>query len=529
MRSIVVIVFLSWQISVSAQQQLIRLSSPVNHPGINVSAPFISLDGKSLLFISDDTEDNVLSMFYSARPDGINWKEPVLLPKTMNSRINFLGGFALSADGRQLYFTTLKGGGVGGYDIFESTQRGTSWTDPVNVGMPINSKEHDACPSINSEGTTIFFMRCSKMDARKAEGCRIMMATRRSPSSPWTQAVELPATVNSGNSQTPRIMGDGETLIFSSDKISGKGGMDLFVTRKNGDSWTSPVPLGFANTEADDQFVSATALGRYLMKSVMGKTSTEIIEMLFPADVKPKGIMKVVGNIQGPENLASPYVSLFDRNTGTKLFNTRPEKDGVFTLYLKEGINYQIVVDPEKDNFRFFTKEFDLTGDKISTMERVEVNLRPVTPGDVIELPSVEFRKFSSELVQTSLSELQKAVRMINGNPGMKFSVEVDMYGYKQDSVASDPDLTEVHIDSTHYAVTTMRVDSTGTTSSVTSDSVAIKKTFHNDRTASQAVEIVNYLIEQGVPAANLLPSNKVFAVVPEERKTLVRVIALGR
>jgi hypothetical protein len=517
MRVLIASLFAFSTIVCEAQNKINHFGLPINHPSINVSSPYMSLEGNSMLFVSDNAEDNVLTLFYSAKPDGVNWKEPVALPKTLNGRLNFLRGFSLSPDGRQVYISTTKGGGLGGYDIYVADMKGAFWTDPTNVGQPVNSTENEACASVTTDGTTMYFMRCTKMDANSASGCRIMMATRKPNDVRWQPPVELPATINTGNSQAPRIMGDSESLIFSSDKMGGKGKMDLFITKKSGNTWSKPVPLDFVNTPEDDEYVSANSLGRYLVKDSPTKTATEIVEVLFPTELKPHAVMKIEGRVQGPPNLASPYVNLIDAKSQQRLLTTRPTKDGAFTLYLIEGNIYNVIIDPEEDNYIFFSHSYDLTKDKISTLEKLDAVLKPVAAGDAIDLDGVQFKLNSFEMADASKTELRKVVRLMNGAPSLKFNVEVSLYGYRKDSVQSDPDLTEVISDSVKYTITT---DST------TRDSVAVKYTYHNDRTQHEALEVVNYLIEQGVPANRVMPASKVFDAVPEERKTKVRLIA---
>jgi hypothetical protein len=509
-----------------SQSKINHYTAPINHPSINVSAPFVSLEGRSMLFVSDNAEDNLPTVFWSTRPDGVNWKEPVALPKTLNGRLNFLKGFSLSSDGRQTFISTTKGGGLGGYDLYVSDLKGTYWGEPTNVGQPVNSKENEACASLTTEGTTMYFMRCTRMDANKATGCKILVATRKTPSDRWQTPAELPANINTGNSQAPRIMGDRESLIFSSDQMGGKGAMDLFITKRQGTNWSKPVPLDFVNTPNDDEFVSANSLGRYLVMDAPTKTATEIIEVLFPAEIKPKAVMKVEGRVAGPANPASPYVNLIDKKTQTRLLTTRPTKDGSFTLYLIEGNVYNVVIDPEQDNYTFFTHEFDLTGEKISTLEKLDAVLKPIKAGDAIELGGVEFKEHTAEMTESSKAELRKAVRLMNGAPSLKFNVEVSLYGYQRDSLQSNPDLTEVIVDTVHFTVTKTLTDSTGVVTTETTDSLGVKRTYHNDRTQHQALEIVNYLIQEGAPANRVMPASMLFDAIPEERKTKVRLIA---
>jgi len=512
--------------SASGQQKLVRMPAQINIASVNSSSPFISLNGKSLLFVSDYTEGRVPAVFYTTAPDEVNWKDPVMLPSTINSRLNYLRGFALSADGKQLFVTSTKGGGAGGYDIYYADQRGAFWSDLIPIGAAINSRGNEASPSLNTDGTQMFFMRCERMDANTGTGCKLLVSTRRTATSQWTEPTELPPHINTGNSQTPRIMGDGETLIFSSDKLPGKGGMDLFMTRRQGEQWSAPVPLDFVNTPGNNQFVSATFTGRYLMTEANGRSSTELVQLLFPAEAKPKGVMKIEGHVGGVTPPTAAYIALQDRDTRVKISTSRPDNEGSFVIYLKEGARYTINVDPEQANFTFYSKDYDLTEGKINTMAKLDVSLKKMTSGDELALNHVSFKPQSAELEDASKQQLDKLIRLMIGAPSLKFTVKVELFGFQRDSVSSDPELTEVAHDTIHYTVTTQLTDSTGVQVTQTRDSLLVKTTYHNDRTVEQAIEVVNYLVAQGVPASGLMPSSQVFAAVPGERRTLITVIA---
>ncbi|MEK6781644.1 MAG: hypothetical protein AABY93_08055 [Bacteroidota bacterium] len=488
-------------------------------------------------------------MNYTTKEGG-NWKDPVMMSKTVNNtKLNFLKGYALNSDGKILYLTNQKFGGIGGFEILISELKGTIWSEPMNPGMPINSKLHDGCPSVSVDGSTLYFMRCEKMDVTKADNCKLMVV-RKKVTGQWEEPVELPASINTGNSQTPRIMGDSETLIFSSNKFSGnKGGMDLYMTRLSGSQWSMPVALDFANTSRDDQYVSASSLGRYLLTDAPGQRKSEIIELLFPSDQRPKGLMRVEGKISGLENLASAYILVHNQQDQSRVYNGRPLKDGTFVVYLKEGGTYDLSVEPEKDNYTFYSRKFDISGDNLSVLEKINVNLTLITPGDEIELPGVYFSPYSIKIDQSSNQELRRLVRLIKGNPAYKFNIDVTLFGLQQDSIQSNPDLTEIQADTTHIPVTytirseTLVSDSLSTTldsltttldslttsidsvTTVTRDSIVVKVTYHNNRTEKQAESIRNYLISQGIEAGNLAISFKAIGeTVPENKKTKVKV-----
>jgi hypothetical protein len=526
----------------NGQTNVRKLSNTINHPAINVSAPYISLDGNSMVFVSDYGEDDALILNYATKKDPVNWNDPMVIPKNINTRLTYLWGFALSEDGKTLLLTSLKGGGLGGYDIHISELQGTTWTEPRNPGLPLNSNLNDGAPSMTADGHTMYFMRCEEMDRFEAKQCKIMVATKNYMGK-WEEPVELPSQVNTGNSQTPRILGDGETLIFASDQFpGGKGGMDLYQTRLEGVTWTQPLALNFANTEKDDQFVSTSSLGRYLLKEVQGPRKSEIAELLFPPDLKPKSTMKIEGIVSSPAGAPGSFITVYNQTNQKRVFNGRPAANGSFTIYLTEGSYYDLSIEPEKDNLSYYSKSYDLRGDKFQIADKIEAQIKPISAGDEFELTGLTFKPYSTEVTKESGEELRRMSRLINGNPGRNFVIDVTLKGYLEDSIQSDADLTEMIIDSTYIQILkevpdslvaeSMEVDSLDLDSlaldtiprdtmiTMIVDSLVVEYTFHNNRTAQQADAIIGALVTAGVPRNKLTSSYRAIPeAVPEERR----------
>lgn len=513
-------------ITTLAQAKTRRLPSIINHPSLNLFAPYISLDGNALLFVSDDGEDRTLTVFYTTREN--DWVEPVVLPKIVNHRLVYLRGFALSADGKKLYFTAAKSPVVGGYDIMTSDLKGTTWTEPQNLMLPINSKTNDACPSVTADGNTMYFMRCDKMDQNKADGCKLFYSKKK-PNGQWDEPKELPSNINTGNSQTPRIMADGETLIFSSNKMgSTKGGMDLYVSKLINGSWSEPVSMDFVNTNQDDQFVSVAALGRYLLKDMMGaKKNSELVEFLIPNELRPRGMMKVEGMITDASNApVSAYISVRDLTTNKRVVSGRPNANGSYMLYLTEGAKYELSFDPEQSNISYTAKQFDLTTDKIPQKEKVNVILKQPVPGDELALDYVTFKPGTSELELSSETDLKRFLRVVKSNPQLKFEIQVMLSGYVQDTIMSNPDLTEVMIDSIQTQID--EIDTLGQL--YKKDTVIVNQTYHNDRTLKQAQSIIDYLVKQGAGQDTFtFFGNAIPATVPENKKTTIKAVARAK
>jgi hypothetical protein len=133
----------------------------------------------------------------------------------------------------------------------------------------------------------------------------------------------------------------------------------------------------------------------------------------------------------------------------------------------------------------------------------------------------ITFKPGTSELdVAASSAELKKFMRVVKGNPEMKFEIQVLLNGYQEDSIQSDADLTEVIYDSIH--ATFDDIDTLGQL--YQRDTIVVKSRYHNDRTWQQAQTIVGYLVSQGASSTNFsIFGNAIPASLPENRKLTIK------
>jgi hypothetical protein len=356
------------------------------------------------------------------------------------------------------------------------------------------------------------------MSVQKADKCKILVS-KKAANGRWQEPVELPSNINTGNSQTPRIMADGETLIFSSNQIQpNKGGMDLYATRLIDGEWSKPISLDFINTPEDDQYVSVTAQSMYVLRDAKTDKKFELTEFLFPKDVKPKAVLRVDGKLTTTEIAA--YVSAVNLNTNITVYSGRPLADGSFTVFLLEGNVYEVAIDPESNGYTFSSRFFDLTKPFTKFFERYSVGLEQVQPGDEIVLAPVTFLENSAILAQTANNELRRLSRLLKSNPQIKAEIEVVLEGYEEDSVQSKPDLTEMAIDSVEYYYED--IDTAGQL--YQRDTLIAEFRYHNDRTAKQAKAIVDKLIALGCNANGLtMKFSARPEAIPERKRLLVK------
>src|SRR5690606_5751338 len=139
-----------------------------------------------------------------------------------------------------------------------------------------------------------------------------------------------------------------------------------------------------------------------------------------------------------------------------------------------------------------------------------------------LQLDLIEFDENTAGITPTSASELKRVARLIRGNPDRDFTIKVVMTGYKEDTVRSSPDLTEVRYDSTWTTVEVVDSASYLADDSVIQarDTLIVRQHFHNDRTRQQAEAVADHLEREGVPASRL--DIEVLALPAEEKKVRV-------
>jgi OmpA-OmpF porin, OOP family len=113
-------------------------------------------DGKTLLFYMTDKKESYNNELYVSFLEGDDiWSAPKNLGKKINLQgYNQMSPF-IAADGVTLYFSSDRPGGLGENDIWMCKRIGDSWqkwTEPVNLGSPINTEGSEAFFTLDAGG-----------------------------------------------------------------------------------------------------------------------------------------------------------------------------------------------------------------------------------------------------------------------------------------------------------------------------------------------------------------------------------------
>ena len=125
---------------------------------------------------------------------------------------------------------------------------------PEKYSSALNSKYHDAAVTFTEDESEIFFTR-NNLEGKDDEGTiRLkVFSAKSSGENSWGDLQGLPFNSDEYSVAHPTLTPDGNTLYFSSDMPGGFGGMDLYVSKREGGSWGPPINLGpQVNTEANE-------------------------------------------------------------------------------------------------------------------------------------------------------------------------------------------------------------------------------------------------------------------------------------
>jgi len=201
----------------------------INSPRSDGGASF-SPDGH-LLFFSSNRDgghggDDIWVAHRENKDDDLAWETPINLGPGVNTDLQETSPAyvpALNGDGVNLYF--VRGASLAGFDIYQAlvTHDGETLEQATPV-IELNSSALDGDPAVSHDGKEVFFWSLRTPGFGLAD---LWVATRKSPQGEWSTPENLGGLINTvGADQTPSLSHDGRTLLWSAG-FSGRGGLGL--------------------------------------------------------------------------------------------------------------------------------------------------------------------------------------------------------------------------------------------------------------------------------------------------------------
>jgi hypothetical protein len=138
---------------------------------------------------------------------------------------------------------------------------GGAWSEPVNLGAPVNSSVSEFNVFLSPDGHSLYFNSPRPGGVGLGD---IWVARRECDECPWAAPVNLTVINTPFTDSSPSISDDGHLLFFASNRPGGSGGTDIWVSRRDDPTddfgWGPPVNLGpeinSAEPEEGPEFVA---------------------------------------------------------------------------------------------------------------------------------------------------------------------------------------------------------------------------------------------------------------------------------
>ena len=366
-----------------------------------------------------------------------NWTMAERVSEPLNSNDNE-GAQCISQDGRFIVFTICGEGGLGSCDLYWSKKIGDRWSKPRNLGAAVNSRYWDSQPSFSIDGKTLYFTS----NRPGGKGGKDIWKTTLNENGRWNKAVNLGDSINTPQDETcPFIHYDDQTLYFASNGHIGMGGFDIFYSRKlNDTTWSMPTNIGYPiNTSGEEMNLIVGAGGKMAIFSsdkLEGYGGQDLYTFELYPEAQPVATTYMKGRVfdeKSKQPLAADFRIIDLENENEVVSATADPVTGSFLISLPVNKNYALNV--SMDGYLFHSENIELLSGTPDEPFLKNVGMKQLSVGESVVLKNVFFETNKYDLKDESRVELMKLHSFMQNNP----AVSIEISGHT-DNVGNDND-----------------------------------------------------------------------------------------
>lgn len=396
----------------------------VNNP-YHDSNVALSANGNTLFLFKDEGGGDI---FYCERQTGGEYGAPIPMPGIINSSFEEKS-VTISRDEKTLYFSSNRPGGFGGLDIYRATKDSKGeWTSVKNLGPNINTDLDDDGPFIDSDGVTLYF---SSKGRKGMGGFDVFKSTVDPKTNEWSEPVNLGYPINTPDDDIYIVFSkDGKRAYYSSVREDGMGYTDIYmITIPEGIKNTEPgvakkpvVQPKDSTTQTATVVTPTTKLPDTTTDRTNTPTVTKPKDPVVKKTIQPlKYIVTVVdGTDKSPLDAKVKMVGTKDNI----IVRSAQQSPGVyeFTITSNKPKDYRLSVDV--GGYVFFNQNVRI---EAATTEEKTLNktieMRKLAVGVVSILRNLYFDFDKATFKTESYTELNKLEAMLSQNPQMVIEI----------------------------------------------------------------------------------------------------------
>ena len=183
----------------------------------------LNKDGSSIL-VHVDRLSAPNDIYITARNKSGSYGELMDLGKNINTKYNEAGA-TISQSGDTMFFASDRPGGLGGFDIYMSIKLpDETWGIPVNIGAPVNTENDENYPYITAEATTLYFSSKGHNSIGGYDIFRSRLLTDK-----WSEPKNLGYPINDTyDNYNIALTSNARYGYVSKSEADGLGGLDVY-------------------------------------------------------------------------------------------------------------------------------------------------------------------------------------------------------------------------------------------------------------------------------------------------------------
>lgn len=212
-------------------------------------------DSSNADFLVPDDGKLYEDIYFSLKDVNENWSEPHLV--NISKEDENEATISVSADGTRLF---VYHDDTGDGNVYESVLEDTVFSELTSI-KEINTLSWETHTTLTPDGNTMYFVS----DREGGFGGRDIYRITKLPNGKWSEPFNIGTPINSKyDEDAPFISVDGISLYFSSNNDKSMGGFDIYLSQLNEENkFSEPENLGYPlNTVDDDVFFILNASGK---------------------------------------------------------------------------------------------------------------------------------------------------------------------------------------------------------------------------------------------------------------------------
>jgi len=382
---------------------------------------FLAANGRYLLMAIESNEGyGGLDLHVSFRINENVWSKPINLGPVVNTAANENSPF-LAADGLTLYYSTSGISGYGKDDIFVTRrldETWQNWSEPINMGMPINSPQSDSKFSIPASGNYAYFS--SKEGAiGKNDIFKILLPDTLKPLS----IVILKGSICDFITKNPI---EGSLTVYKNYKDSTEKIVVQEITDSITGGFSLYLPVGHSYTaiaKAEGYIDKVQTLD---LTSLYNFSIIEQEPILMISENTYKTLKGRVNDKLNDKHIANAKITIATDSLGQNIIAViTTDEDGNFIFTIEDLGLDQLYLIVEKENYDMLT--IALEDAAFETDFDFNLTLNPIIKKEtVIEFHNIHFNYGSADIVDTSKIVLNRIAEVMMQNPTM----EIELSGH---------------------------------------------------------------------------------------------------